>query len=229
MRTPDGAELPLRLVVRPQARSIGLKVDPITREAIVVAPHERALPRALAFAQERAGWLAAQLAQLHPVVALAPDAKIPLLGEDTILVRAEGRGPARSEAGPPRRLVIPCPPAADFAARAIRALRAMAEAELCREVDAAAALLGAAPQQIRLKDTRSRWGSCTSTGVLTFSWRVIFAPPAVVRYLAAHEVAHLLEMNHSPAFWALVAKADPGYRSARAWLKRNGVTLHAIG
>lgn len=219
----------MRLVVRPQARRIGLRVDPIAREAVAVAPHPRALPSALAFAQERADWIAAQLANLQPALPLVSGAVIPLQGLDTLFEREAGRGPARLEPGPPRRLLIPCPPAADFTARAVRALRSMADEELRREVDRASGLLGIAPRQIRLKDTRSRWGSCTSAGVLTFSWRVIFAPSEVLRYLAAHEVAHLLQMNHSPAFWATVAKADPGYRAARAWLKRNGAALHAIG
>jgi len=220
----------LRLVVQPRARCIGLKVDPITREAIAIAPHPRALPNALAFAQERAGWIAAQLAQLHPVRPLLEGASIPVQGEETQLERAAGgRGPARLEPGPPRRLIVLCPADADFASRTLRALRVMAEQELRSEVARAAQILDVTPRVIRLKDTRSRWGSCTSAGTLAFSWRVIFAPPDVLRYLAAHEVAHLREMNHSPAFWALVARADPGFRAARAWLKRHGAALHAIG
>lgn len=219
----------MRLVVRPRARAIGLKVDPISREAVAFAPHPRAIPSALAFAQERSAWLAAQLAQLHPVIPLEPGAVIPLRGEPTLLARAGGRGPARLEEGAPRRFAVPCPPEAHFPARVQRALRLLALEALKGEVARAAAALQVTPSRIRIKDTRSRWGSCSSEGTLCFSWRVILAPPPVLRYLAAHEAAHLREMNHSSAFWALVAKADPEFRAARLWLKRNGAALHAVG
>jgi hypothetical protein len=83
--------------------------------------------------------------------------------------------------------------------------------------------------RMTLKDVRSRWGSCSSDGALCFSWRVIFAPPFVLDYLAAHEVAHLREMNHSRRFWRAVAQALPDYERGKAWLNRHGAALHAIG
>lgn len=81
---------------------------------------------------------------------------------------------------------------------------------------------------ISMKDTKSRWGSCSHDGNLSFSWRIVMAPPNVIDYLAAHEVAHLTEMNHGPRFWALCQKLCPGTDEAKAWLKRNGSALHAI-
>jgi predicted metal-dependent hydrolase len=83
--------------------------------------------------------------------------------------------------------------------------------------------------RISVKETRSRWGSCSDDGALAFSWRVIFAPPFVLDYLAAHEAAHLREMNHSRRFWALVFKCTPHAESGRNWLHLNGAELHAIG
>ncbi len=215
--------------MQPKARRIGLRVDPIAREAIAFAPSQRSLPAALAFAKERAGWLAAQLRSLRPRTALAPDACIPVFGQATILKQAGAGGRARLEPGSPPHFLIPCPASASFEARALRGLQALALQTLTAELQAPIALFGVQPRQVRIKDTRSRWGSCTSAGVLSFSWRVVMAPLAVVRYLAVHEVAHLREMNHSPAFWDLVAKADPHYRSARAWLRTHGASLHAIG
>lgn len=229
MRGGDGAPLPVRLVVRPRARSIALRVDPILREAVLVTPSPRAAAKAYAFAQERAGWIEAQLARLPAQIALAPDAVIPVHGQPTLLQRAPGRSAARLLPGPPARLEVSCPVGADFAARARRALQALALGAVQQETDRAAGLLGASPRSVRVKEMRSRWGSCSSAGALAFSWRIIFAPPAVLRYLAAHEVAHLREMNHGPQFWALVAEADPEFRASRAWLKREGLTLHAIG
>lgn len=193
------------------------------------APSRRALPAALAFAQERSSWLATQLQALRPRTALAPDVRIPILGQETLLEAASGRGLAWLAPGPSPRFVIPCPAGASFEARALRGLRALALQALLEELRAPIALFGVQPQAVRIKDTRSRWGSCTSAGVLSFSWRVVMAPLAVLRYLAVHEAAHLREMNHSPAFWGLVAKADPDFRRARAWLRAHGASLHAIG
>jgi predicted metal-dependent hydrolase len=229
VRIADGAVLPLRLVIRPRARSIGLRVDPVLREVVLVAPHARAAPKAMAFAQERAAWIEAQLAKLPPRVAFAPDAIIPVHGRPTLLQQQPGRSGAQWREGPPARLEVACPAGADFAARTRRALQGMALVALEAEAARAGAVLGVAARSVRVKEMRSRWGSCSSTGALAFSWRVILAPPAILRYLAAHEVAHLREMNHSRAFWALVAQADPGYRAARMWLRREGLTLHAFG
>jgi predicted metal-dependent hydrolase len=113
--------------------------------------------------------------------------------------------------------------------RVKRFLMAEAKFELQRRVAQHAALLRVAPAGLTVKDTRSRWGSCTADGTLSFSWRVILAPPYVLDYLAAHEVAHLAEMNHSARFWALVRRCAPDYARGRAWLRRHGQTLHAYG
>ena len=89
-----------------------------------------------------------------------------------------------------------------------------------------AGLLGKPVGRITLRDTRSRWGSCTSEGNLMYSWRLIMAPPSVQAYVATHEVCHLVEMNHSKAYWTLVAGIFPDYKTQRNWLKQNGAILH---
>ncbi len=86
--------------------------------------------------------------------------------------------------------------------------------------------LGREIGRVTLRDTRSRWGSCTSAGNLMFSWRLIMAPPDVLDYVAAHEVAHLIEMNHSPEYWRVVEQIYPVYQEQRQWLRRNGSLLH---
>ena len=93
----------------------------------------------------------------------------------------------------------------------------------------AAQALGVAIRQVSVRDQSSRWGSCSSTGVLSYSWRLILAPPFVLDYLAAHEVAHLIEMNHSRRFWRLVERICPHMGRAKAWLDAHGADLHRYG
>ena len=105
--------------------------------------------------------------------------------------------------------------------------------EARRDLEAAAsryaARLGVAIKRVSIRDQSSRWGSCSNTGVLSFSWRLILAPSFVLDYLAAHEVAHLKELNHSPRFWRLVASLDPDFERAKAWLDAHGTDLHRYG
>ncbi len=107
-------------------------------------------------------------------------------------------------------------------------LKKEARNELERLVAVYAGRIGRRARSLSLKDTRSRWGSCSAEGDLSFSWRIAMAPPKVIAYLAAHEVAHLQEMNHGPDFWALCESLCPETKDAKHWLKRNGTMLHAI-
>ena len=118
-------------------------------------------------------------------------------------------------------------PAGGHAVRVAAWLREEARRASVAAVDRHAAKLGLKPGRISLRDPRSRWGSCTASGDLMFSWRLIMAPSAVFDYVVAHEVAHLAELNHSPRFWAVVRAALPGLiKAARDWLRRNGAALH---
>jgi predicted metal-dependent hydrolase len=108
-------------------------------------------------------------------------------------------------------------------------LRAEAKADLTRRTNFHAANLACEPKRISVRDQSTRWGSCSSTGTISYSWRLIFAPQFVLDYVAAHEVAHLREMNHGPRFWRLVRDTMPDMHKARAWLKLNGAELHRFG
>lgn len=107
-------------------------------------------------------------------------------------------------------------------------LKATARDALATSADNHAARLGRTYGRLTLRDTRGRWGSCTSRGDLMFSWRLIMAPDPVLDYVAAHEVAHLVQMNHSPEFWAVVERLYPDHAAARDWLRANGSALHAF-
>jgi predicted metal-dependent hydrolase len=104
-------------------------------------------------------------------------------------------------------------------------LIALAKRDFATRSRTLAARLGKSVTRVGVRDPKSRWGSCSSTGALSFSWRLIFAPEHVVEYVVAHEVAHLVEMNHSPRFWRVVASLVPDSAAPRAWLKRHRLEL----
>ncbi len=195
---------------------------------MLVAPAAIARRQALDFLIRNQGWLAARIAKLPAAKPFADGETIPLLGEphliraDTSRLRAL---PSRAEG------TITVPGAPDHLARRLTDfLKAEAKREIGERARLKAGRIGKRVAAVTLRDTRSRWGSCTGSGRLAFSWRLIMAPEWVLDYVVAHEVAHLGEMNHGPRFWKLCAEltdADP--KAARAWLKRNGSALHAYG
>lgn len=203
-----------------RARRLSLRVSRLDGRVTLTLPRGASEREALAFARDRADWVRGVLARAAPVVAVAPGAALPVAGRVLTLAAAPVRA-ARIEAD---CLLVPTAP--DRAGPAAAAfLRHAARAALAAAADRHAAALGLRHAGLTLRDTRSRWGSCTHDGRLMFSWRLAMAPPEVLDYVAAHEVAHLAEMNHSPAFWAVVARLMPGYAPRRAWLKREGDAL----
>jgi predicted metal-dependent hydrolase len=176
---------------------------------------------ALAFLRDREAWVRRQLVQAPAVQRAAIGAAVPVCGIPRAVVPATGRA-ARFAEG---RIEVPEGPRAGPRVKAL--LTALARERLSRAVAAHAATLGRTPGRLTLRDPRSRWGSCSSKGDLMFSWRLIMAPPAVLDYVAAHEVAHLVEMNHSAAFWRVCARLRPDYRDHRDWLRAHGAGLLA--
>jgi len=220
----DGRAVELSVKLNTRARRLIVKVHPATGEVMVIAPSKRALDRAVEFARGESDWIARQLAQVPARVVLAPGAHVPFRGSDHLILKG-GDGPVSVEPGvlrvsgraehAPRRLL-------DF-------LKKQAKRELEQKSLEYGARLGLKPKRITVRDTASRWGSCSSTRSLSFSWRLILAPPFVLDYLAAHEVAHLVHMNHSPKFWSLVRRASPDVDRAEAWLRAHGASLHRYG
>jgi len=214
-----------------QARRYTLRVKAATREAVLTMPPRGSLATAKDFADRHGGWLAARFQKLPPTVALAPGALVPLRGIDhRIDHRPDAKGGAWTERGADGAPVIAVAGDAEFVARR---LRDFLKREARRDIDEAArrhaGRLNVTIKRIAIKDTASRWGSCAADGSLSFSWRMILAPPFVLDYLAAHEVAHRVEMNHSPRYWRVVASIFPDYERAEAWLKRHGSGLHRWG
>jgi predicted metal-dependent hydrolase len=224
----DGRRVAVKLLVNPRARGVSLRIDPMRRVAIATAPSKRYLKTAADFAAERAGWIQRELARLPEQILLMPGSLAPLRGVMHELAFEKGRANPRIETGVAPKLIVPAPDMDLFEARLLRFLKAEAKLDLTARVEQYSAALGVRSSRVTVKEIRSRWGSCAVDGSLSFSWRVILAPPFVLDYLAAHETAHLKEMNHSRRFWAQVKKALPDFERGRDWLTRHGAALHAI-
>lgn len=174
------------------------------------------------FLLRQADWLRKAMARAPAIVPVIPGAEIPVAGE---MIRIETRpGPRRAPQLIGGALVIsgrgaPGPRIAAW-------LKERARAALLPVVTEAAEALGAEFGKITLRDQKGRWGSCTSRGDLSFSWRLAMAPEAALDYVAVHEAAHLLEMNHGPHFWAHVTRLRPEWKHQRDWLRQEGSSLH---
>jgi predicted metal-dependent hydrolase len=222
----------LRRIV--SARRFTLRVRAATQDVVLTMPARGSLTEAKSFAYRHAAWIGAKLRRLPEKIPFLPGEIIPLRG----LLHEIAHCPARRggvwiEAGAPGMGSTPliCVSAGlPFVPRRVRDyLFNEARRDLEAAVASHAKKLGADPRRVTLRDTTSRWGSCSSSGALSFSWRLIMAPAFVLDYLAAHETAHLLHMNHSAAFWAAVARLAPQVDHAEAWLKAHGSGLLRFG
>ena len=211
-----------------KARRFTLRVSAATRIVTLTMPMSSNFDQATDFAHRHGAWIAARLTKFDDEVPIAPGSEIPFRGKlHQIIHRAEKRGTVWVEHDHETSPQLVVAGLADHAARRVRDfLKKEARVALDQAVERYTTLLGIPARRIALKDTKSRWGSCSADGRLNFSWRLILAPPEILDYLAAHEVAHLKELNHSPRFWKIVASLYPDYKNAEAWLKRHGMALH---
>lgn len=209
-----------------RARRIILRIDAREDCAILTLPARTPLAEGLGFARKKADWLAGRLAALPPMTPFAEGAVIPFGGED-IRIRLfplAGKAPVLASG----ELYVPGPESA-LAETVCRWLKDKARAALTHASAEKAAALGLPAPAIRLTDPRTRWGSCSPEGRLTFSWRLVMAPPMVLDYVVAHEVAHLLHLDHGPRFHALVSRLAENEADSRIWLTRNGTGLLRYG
>jgi predicted metal-dependent hydrolase len=179
-----------------------------------------------AFLRASAGWVRDQRARLEPPPpALAAGDRIAYLDGDLLLAvaRGPGRAVARRDGD---RLVVPLRPGGDLVASVEGWYRHEAARVLGPRARRLAGSLGARVAALSVRDPRSRWGSCSATGRLSFSWRLLLAPEEVLDYVVAHEVCHLLRPDHSPAYWSLVASVVPHHERPRRWLREHGALLH---
>jgi predicted metal-dependent hydrolase len=222
-----GVSLPVTFVRSARARRVSLRVDAARRRIVLTTPMRMSRATALEFAHRQAGWIAARLKRLPPRQPFIDGAEVPLFGTPHVIRhRPDTRGTVWLEgteihvAGQPEHLA--------------RRLRDWLTAEMKRRlpplVHAKALRVRRQVKRITLRDNRSRWGSCGPDGSMSFSWRLVFAPALVMDYLVAHEVAHLVHLNHGPRFWALARELCEGSMDeAHAWLKQNSQTLLQYG
>ena len=220
---PPPVEVHLKRSAR--ARRFSLRVSRLDGKVTLSMPLRAREGEALAFLKGHEDWLR-QTLQAMPdsaVRAVGLGSVIPVEGREMLLAPGTGRA-VRVEG---ERLLVPGAPAA-AGARVAAWLKVLARDRLALASTHYAGLVGRSYSQLALRDTRSRWGSCSPDGRLMYSWRLIMAPPSVLDYVAAHEVAHLVEMNHSPAYWAVVSRICPDWRHERAWVHSNGQSLHRL-
>lgn len=213
----------VEITLRPSARArrVSLRVSALDGRVTLSLPKGMDTAEALAFAREKSDWIRGHLSRREERVDIAFGAEIPFR-DNVITITA---APVRRTAVDGNRLLV-AESSAMSAPRVKAFLKLAARADLARASAHYSARIGREFGRITLRDTRSRWGSCSARGDLMYSWRLVMAPPDVLDYVAAHEVAHLVELNHSAAYWAVVADICPDYREPRAWLRRHGAGLH---
>ncbi len=218
-------EMEVRLRRSDRARRFTLSVSRVDGLPQLTLPSRATDAEAMDFLRRQAEWLAGAVSRVPPARVVQAGRALPYRGGSVILEATPGpRRAPRIEAG---RLLVGGDPG-QAPARALAFLKVEAREALVAAARGYAAEIGRAPTRVTLRDTRSRWGSCSSDGALSFSWRLIMAPPDVLDYVAAHEAAHLAEMNHGPRFWALVDRLTPDWRERRDWLRRHGAALHRV-
>lgn len=229
----QGIGVPVELRRRAGARRLTLRVSKTRRAVVVTVPAECRMDEAGRFLRSHIDWVRDRLGRVPEPVPFADGAKVPVRGR-MHRIRFAGAVPGMAVVsteeyvgGMPRLAIAG---RVEHAARRLKDwLADEARTDLDARVTWHARRLGVRVRRIGLRDQTTRWGSCSASGLLSFSWRLVLAPPFVLDYVAAHEVAHLLEMNHGPRFWKLVAKAVPRLEEAKEWLRNEGSELHRYG
>lgn len=227
----DPADPRILYVLSDRARRISLKVKASDREVHVIVPGFRHIKAAAKFAREQGDWIDVQLEALPPPQPFIPGQDILYRGLSYRLIKPEGRGRPRVD-NVQRKIIVPSPDLESFPGRVRRFLIREAREELEAASHHYADKLGKRIGKISVRDTSSRWGSCITRkgeGHISYSWRLICAPANILDYVAAHECAHMIEANHSQAFWDVCDSIFDDVKSCKKWLNQHGAKLHAVG
>lgn len=215
---------PVEVLLKPSTRTrrLSLRISRLDGRVTLSLPTGLRRSEAEAFVAEKAEWIRGHLADVPDEIAPMPGGTLLFEGRSLSIVAAPRRSVTLTNTGieVPERQVETTP------ARVAAFLKHHARERLVEASERHAAAIGRQPGRITLRDTRSRWGSCSHEGNLMYSWRLVMAPPPVLDYVAAHEVAHMVHMDHSSAFWAQVEALFPDHRAQRRWLRENSSLLH---
>ncbi len=223
---PGGGKVALRVRRSRRAQRLALRIMPASGEVELVVPIRTSVKQGIAFAREKASWLKAHLSKLPPPVPFVDGAIIPVFDQPRQIRRTDelfdGIWLTNKE------LQVAAPP--ETVSDVVRSwLRNQAREKLISRAQEKTGLLNSRFRRLTVRDTASRWGSCSPKGDLSFSWRIVMAPDYALDYLVAHEVAHLQEMNHSRRFWEIVDEIADQPDRGRAWLRDHGASLHRFG
>jgi predicted metal-dependent hydrolase len=230
----EGLPAPVEVHRHPRARRLTLRVSRTRGAVILTIPRSTALREADLFVSRSLDWVRERLERVPEPAPFVDGGVVPLRGEPhAIAFAGKGRGRPVVSIEPGSSTELPQLLVSGAPEHAPRRLRDWLMAEASKDLERCAAAhahaLGVRVRRITLRDQKSRWGSCSSTGQLSFSWRLVLAPPFVLDYVAAHEVAHLKEMNHGVRFWRHVAKLFPRLEEAKLWLRLHGMDLYRYG
>ena len=223
---PSGRPATIKIRRSSRAQRIVLRILPATAQAELVLPRHISKQEGVIFLHQKAKWLDERLMKYPKPIPFKDGEIIPYLGDSlTILHLNSSRRDIYREGD---KLIV-AGPRASLSKAILDWYRREGGTEITMRVKKKSEMLGKSYGRLTIRDTKSRWGSCSSKGNLNFSWRVVMAPPYVLDYLVAHEVAHLVEMNHSMRFWRIVESLSDDLRKGRRWLRQNGHELHRYG
>ncbi len=212
----------IKIVKSPQAKRLTLRIDDKNRLPILTLPRYCSARKAEAFVETHRDWIRNMLARLPAATHFENGDSITLMGQKLIVMHAPSQRGTCLKDG-----FLLVGGGAEFLHRRVGDfIKKYAAAELYRLSVEKARLIGCAVHKVSLKDTRSRWGSCSSNRNINYNWRIVLAPAHVIDYLVSHEVAHLAHQDHSPAFWQCVAELCPDFENGRRWLKVRGKELY---
>lgn len=218
---PGNPPIKVALKRSARARRLSLRVSRLDGRVTLSLPARFPTEKAEEFLVEQVDWVRRQLSQIPLQSIVSPGDEIPLEGQQVRVELGSGKQMSREDG----IIRVPGHPE-KFALRLKTYLRQIAADRLRQSTEQFAHKAGRNVGKITLRDPRSRWGSCSAQGNLMFSWRLIMMPPEVLDYVAAHEVAHLVHMDHSAAFWSEVERICPGHKTQRQWLRQHGASFH---
>ncbi len=219
----------LKVSVSTRARRMALRLDPKTRQMLLVIPQKASLRAAFRFAEENQEWIREKLRALPRPVAFKDGSVLPVFGKDRRIVVLYNPALKFTDIVLRKDEIIVTTNKLDPSLRIRRFLMDEAKRRIATMAEEKAALIRRRVAEVQVKDTKSRWGSCAEDGRIAFSWRLIFAPLKALDYVVAHEVAHLVHMDHSSNFWSVCESLSWDYAEGKGWMEENGHELMRYG